>query len=144
MKKTVVIHTDGACSKNPGKGGYAAILQYKAEKKTISGGVAETTTNQRMEIMAALESLKALNQPCNVLLHTDSMLVVNGITKWMKDWEANNWTKSNGKQPAHLDLWQQISSLTKIHDVKAIHVRAHSTNKMNNLVDKIASESIPA
>lgn len=143
VRKTVIIHTDGSCQGNPGKGGYAAILQYKVSEKIITGGIEETTTSQRMELTAVVEALKALNQPCNVILNSDSQLVVKGIRDWMPVWKANSWMKSDGKQPVHLDLWQEIADLTSKHNVKVVKVRAHSTNKLNNRVDELASASIP-
>lgn len=142
-RKTVIIHTDGSCHGNPGKGGYAAILQYKTSEKIIQGVSVDTTTSQRMELTAVVEALKTLNQPCNVVLNSDSQLVVKGIREWMPNWKANNWVKPDGKQPAHLDLWQELDKLISVHNVKVVKVRAHSTNNLNNRVDELATAAIP-
>ncbi len=137
MKK-VDIYTDGACSGNPGNGGYCAILIYNGAEKVVSGGVKDTTNN-RMEILAVIEGLKALKQKCLVTVYSDSQYVVDAINKnWLKDWIAKGW-KTSGKSPVkNVDLWQELLELLSIHTVEFVKVKGHSDNEYNNRCDKIA------
>lgn len=136
MKK-LVIYTDGACSGNPGPGGWAAILRYGDKEKRISGGE-KHTTNNRMELLAAIKSLEALKEGCEIELYTDSEYVKNGITKWIRDWEKRNWRTASKKPVKNVDLWQQLDLMTKKHKIIWHWVRGHSDNVFNNEVDEMA------
>ncbi len=138
----VIIYTDGACSGNPGPGGWGAILMYKENKKEIAGGK-EDTTNNVMELTAVIEGLKALKFPCEVELYSDSAYVVNAFDKgWMDNWIKNNW-KTAGKEPVkNQELWQELYDLTKIHKVTFHKVKGHSDNEFNNRCDELARNAI--
>lgn len=147
MKK-VIIYTDGACSYNPGPGGWCAILNYNGVFKQLSGGEIDTTNN-RMELMAVIKSLEALNVVCEVEVFSDSAYVVNAFNlKWIYNWKKNNWV-SNKKAVKNIDLWQKLLALTEKQNVKFIKVKGHSDNEYNNAcdigaraeVDKILSDS---
>lgn len=139
MKK-VIIYTDGACSGNPGKGGYCAILTFNKIEKIISG-FEENTTNNRMELKAVIEGLKALKEACSVDLYSDSQYVVDAFNKgWLYSWEQNSFKTSAKKEVKNIDLWNELIKLTKIHNVKFIKVKGHSDNEYNNRCDKIAVE----
>lgn len=143
MVKEVVIYTDGACSGNPGPGGWAAILRYGSHVKEISGGE-EHTTNQRMELQAAIEGLKALKEPCKVKLHSDSAYLVNAFQQnWHLKWEKNGWKNSAGDPVANRELWQELIRLTKIHNVTFIKVKGHADDEWNNRCDRLAVAAIP-
>ena len=138
----VIIYTDGACSGNPGPGGWGAILMYKDIKKEISGGKKDTTNNI-MELTAALEGLKLLKFPCDVDLYSDSAYLVNGFSQgWIYNWQKNNWQTSNKQPVKNREIWQEIYSLTKIHNVKFIKVKGHSDNEFNNRCDELARNAI--
>ena len=138
----VTIYTDGACSGNPGPGGWGAILMYKDTKKEISGGKKDTTNNV-MELTAVIEALKSLKYPCKVNLYSDSTYVVNAfLQKWIISWQKNNWKTSNKSDVKNKDLWQELIELTKIHQVKFIKVKGHSDNEFNNRCDEMAREAI--
>ncbi len=138
--KRVEIFTDGACSGNPGPGGWGAILRYKNNEKELSGGEANTTNN-RMEIMAVIEALKALKEPCEVILTSDSQYVCNTIEKgWAKNWKKNNWIKSNKTKAKNPELWNELLSLLEIHTVKINWVRGHNGHPENERCDKLAVE----
>ena len=138
----VTIYTDGACSGNPGPGGWGAILMYKDIKKEISGGNPETTNNI-MELTAVIEGLKMLKFPCEVSLYSDSAYVVNAFEqKWIYGWMKNGW-KTSGKSPVkNKELWQELYDLTKIHNVTFIKVKGHSDNEYNNRCDELARGEI--
>ncbi len=138
----VIIYTDGACSGNPGPGGWGAILMYKENKKEIAGGK-EDTTNNVMELTAVIEGLKALKFPCEVELYSDSAYVVNAFDKgWIDNWVKNNW-KTAGKEPVkNQELWQELYDLTKIHKVTFHKVKGHSDNEFNNRCDELARNAI--
>ena len=138
MKK-VQIFTDGSSLGNPGPGGWCAILRYNNHQKILKGGKKETTNNE-MEIMAVLEGLKALKEPCEVDLYTDSNYVVQAIKDWIYRWAKNDWKRSSKKEVAHRNMWEEIYRLLKIHKVKPIWVKAHSGHKENELCDRIAKE----
>lgn len=138
----VTIYTDGACSGNPGPGGWGAILMYKDMKKEISGGKANTTNNV-MELSAVIEALKQLKYPCNVKLYSDSAYVVNAfLQKWTINWQKNNWKTSDKKDVKNKELWQELLELTKIHTVEFIKVKGHADNEYNNRCDELARNAI--
>ena len=140
--ENVTIYTDGACSGNPGPGGWGAILMYKDVKKEISGGSPETTNNI-MELTAVIEGLKMLKFPCKVNLYSDSAYVVNAFEqKWIYGWMKNGWKTSGKKMVQNIDLWQQLYSLTKEHEVTFIKVKGHSDNEYNNRCDELARSEI--
>ena len=137
MKK-VEIYTDGACSGNPGKGGWGAVLIYKGVRKELSAGY-ENTTNNRMELMAAIEGLSALKEDCEVVLYSDSKYLVDAIEKgWVEKWKKNNWMRDRNKPALNADLWKNLMSLLEKHDVKFIWVKGHAQTKENNRCDQLA------
>ena len=134
----VTIYTDGACSGNPGPGGYGAILMYGEHKKELSGGEA-VTTNNRMELMGVITALKALKRPCTVHLYTDSQYVVNAVEKgWAKKWQANGWMRNKKDRALNPDLWQELLDLLSIHQVTFHWVKGHAENPYNNRCDELA------
>jgi ribonuclease HI len=138
--KTVDIYTDGACSGNPGSGGYCAILIYNGIEKVISGSELETTNN-RMEILAVIKGLEALKEVCNVNVYSDSQYVVDAFNQnWIETWVNNSWRTAGKKDVKNPDLWQKLLDLTKKHNVTFIKVKGHSDNAFNNRCDKIAVE----
>ncbi|MCH5164359.1 MAG: ribonuclease HI [Clostridiales bacterium] len=140
--KQVTIYTDGACSGNPGAGGYCAILSYKGQQKTVSGYEANTTNN-RMELLAIIEGLKALKEQCEVQLYSDSSYCVNAFTQgWLKSWELKGWRTSDNKDVKNVELWQELLQLTNYHKVFFNKVKGHSDDELNNLCDKIARKEI--
>jgi ribonuclease HI len=140
--KKVVIYTDGACSGNPGKGGWAAILKYGEHEKEISGFEQETTNN-KMELTAAIEALKCLKAPCEVELYSDSAYLVNGfMQKWLEKWKLNNWINSSKEEVKNIDLWKELDSFNSIHNITWIKVKGHSDNEYNNRCDKLATGEI--
>lgn len=141
MKK-VTIYTDGACSGNPGPGGWAAVLQYKDSTREISGAEAQTTNN-RMELTAAIRALALLKFPCSVELHTDSAYMHRAFEeKWIDRWVINDWKTSSKKPVENKDLWMELIALTNTHNVSFIKVKGHSDNALNNRCDKLAREAI--
>lgn len=137
MKK-VSVYTDGACSGNPGNGGYCAILIYNDIEKVISGSEKETTNN-RMELLAVIKGLSALKEPCEVDLFSDSQYVTDAFNlSWITSWQMNGWKTSNKKPVKNVDLWERLLDLTKLHKVNFIKVKGHSDNEYNNKCDKIA------
>lgn len=140
--KNVTIYTDGACSGNPGPGGWGAILMYEDIKKEISGAKKDTTNNI-MEITAVLEALKLLKQECNVKVYSDSAYVVNAFNQgWIENWKKNNW-KTSGKDPVkNRELWEELYELTQKHKVEFIKVKGHSDNEFNNRCDYLATSAI--
>lgn len=142
MEKRVEIYTDGACSGNPGIGGWAAVLQYKDVQKEISGGELETTNN-RMELTAVIEALKALKTRCNITLYTDSKYVMNGITEWLANWKKNNWKTANKKSAVkNVDLWQALDELCAKHEIRWVWVKGHAGNPLNERVDTLARTEV--
>ena len=134
----VTIYTDGACSGNPGPGGYGAILMYGSHKKELSGGE-PNTTNNRMELMGVITALKTLNRPCQVDLYTDSQYVVNAIEKgWARKWQANGWMRNKHDKALNPDLWQRLLDLLEIHQVTFHWVKGHAANPYNNRCDELA------
>lgn len=136
--KSINIYTDGACSGNPGPGGWGAVLVYNGIEKQISGGE-KNTTNNRMELTAVIEALKALKEPCNVTLTTDSKYVCDAINKeWVFGWQRNNWRKADKKPALNVDLWEQLLELLKIHKVEFVWVKGHNGHKYNEICDALA------
>ncbi len=137
MKK-IEIYTDGACTGNPGKGGYGAVLIYNGVQKEISCGFRKTTNN-RMELMAAIDALKLLKEPCEVDLYSDSKYLTDAINKdWLGSWIKNGWKKADKKPVLNVDLWEQIVTLTEKHKVNFIWVKGHAGNKYNEICDELA------
>lgn len=141
MKK-VIIYTDGACSGNPGPGGWGTILMYEDIKKEISGGKKDTTNNV-MEITAVIEGLKLLKYPCEVEIYSDSAYVVNAFNQeWITNWKKNGWKNSKKEDVKNRELWEELESLIKQHEVKFIKVKGHSDNEYNNRCDELARKAI--
>ena len=142
MKKTVTLYTDGACSGNPGIGGYAGILIYGDVKKEYSGADAQTTNN-RMEVIAVIEGLKRLKYPCNVDVYSDSAYTVNAfLNGWIYAWRKNGWKKADGKAVLNTDLWEELYTLTQTHSVTFHKVAGHADNELNNRCDELARGAI--
>ena len=142
MMKEITIYTDGACSGNPGPGGWGAILAYRGVEKELSGYEAETTNN-RMELTAAAEALKQLKESCSVRLFSDSAYLVNGFNqKWVVSWQKNNWKNSKKEPVQNRDLWETLIELEKKHKITWIKVKGHSDNEKNNRCDKLATDEI--
>ena len=138
----VIIYTDGACSGNPGPGGWGAVLMYKGTKKEISGAK-NNTTNNVMELTAALEGLKMLKFPCEVELYSDSAYLVNGFSQgWIYNWQKNNWQTSNKEPVKNKEIWQEIYKMTQTHKVKFIKVKGHADNEFNKRCDELARNAI--
>jgi ribonuclease HI len=138
MKK-LDIYTDGACSGNPGKGGYGVVMLYNGHRREISAGY-RLTTNNRMELLAVITGLEALKEPCEVTLYSDSKYVVDAVTKgWAKKWKSNNWIKSDKKKAQNPDLWGRLLDLLGVHSVKFVWVKGHADNKENERCDKLAT-----
>ncbi|NOQ36809.1 MAG: ribonuclease HI [Methylococcaceae bacterium] len=141
MTDTVIIYTDGACKGNPGKGGWGAWLQYKGNEKELYGGEAHTTNN-RMELMAAIQALESLKRPCIVELHTDSVYLKDGINKWITNWKKRGW-KTASKQPVkNEDLWKRLDSAREEHEVVWKWVKGHSGDFGNEKADELANKGV--
>jgi ribonuclease HI len=142
MKKQVTIYTDGACSGNPGPGGWGCILMYNQHRKESSGG-ALNTTNNRMEITAALEALKLLKEPCGVDLYTDSAYLCNALEKkWLDTWSKNGWKTASKSNVENQDLWKELIVELDRHDVQFHKVKGHADNEYNNRCDKLARDAV--
>ena len=137
----VTIYTDGACSGNPGKGGWGAILIYAKEKKYMSGSK-QLTTNNQMELTATIEALKAILKPSNIALYTDSQYVKNGITSWIFNWKKNGWKTANKKPVANKDLWIELEKYVDFHSVNWFWVKGHSGDHYNEIADKLAVKAM--
>lgn len=136
--KEVILYTDGACSGNPGPGGWGALLIWNGTEKELSGGE-PNTTNNRMEMKAIIEGLKALKEKCHVKIHSDSALIINAFNQhWITNWQKRGWKKSNKKPVENQDLWKEMLRVMGPHKVNWIKVKGHSTNELNNRVDRIA------
>jgi ribonuclease HI len=133
----VIIYTDGACSGNPGPGGWGAILTYGEKCKEISGGEAQTTNN-RMELMAAISALDALKKPSRVELHTDSQYVMKGITQWIHGWKKNGWKTADKKPVKNAELWQRLDEARRLHDIEWRWVKGHAGHAENERADELA------
>ena len=141
MTERVIIHTDGACSGNPGPGGWGAVLQYGSTVKELKGGEA-LTTNNRMELTAAIEALNALKRACHVELHTDSVYVKDGLTKWIHGWKKNGWRTSDKKPVKNLELWQALDLAVARHVIDWRWVKGHNGDAMNERADELANEGM--
>jgi ribonuclease HI len=139
----VVIHTDGACSGNPGPGGWGAILAFGKHVKELKGGDPQTTNN-RMELMAAIEALEALKRPCLVDIHTDSEYLRNGIMRWIHAWKGNGWRTADRKPVKNADLWQRLDALCAQHRVRWHWLKGHAGHALNERADALAREAIAA
>ncbi len=138
---TVEIFTDGACRGNPGPGGWGAILRYRGRERELNGAESETTNN-RMELTAAIEALRSLKRPCSVELVTDSQYVKQGITAWLPGWKRRGWRASSGQPVKNQDLWEQLDALTRAHRVDWFWVRGHSGHPENERADRLANQAI--
>ncbi len=139
--KHIDIFTDGACSGNPGAGGWGAVLKYKDHEKELSGGE-KSTTNNRMEMMAVIEALKALKEPCDVTVTSDSQYVCNSLNKgWAKKWQQNNWIKSDKSKAKNTELWEELLSLTEKHRVKMVWIKGHAGHTENERCDFLARQA---
>ncbi|MBX3484160.1 ribonuclease HI [Phenylobacterium sp.] len=139
----VVIYTDGACSGNPGPGGWGAILMHGATEKELSGGE-PATTNNRMELMAAIQALEALKKPCKVELHTDSTYVMKGISEWIHGWKRKGWRTADGKPVKNDDLWRRLDEARSRHDVTWRWVKGHAGHELNERADMLARSGLKA
>lgn len=140
--KKVIIYTDGACSGNPGPGGYAAVLMYNGSEKEIVGAE-KNTTNNKMEMMAVIKGLEALKFPCEVTIYSDSSYVVDSIEKgWIYGWKKKGWIKSDKKPVKNVELWERLLELMNIHKVSFVKVKGHADNEYNNRCDKLAVNAI--
>lgn len=140
--KQVEIYTDGACSGNPGAGGWGAVLIY-GEHKIEMSGFEKATTNNKMELTAALEALKKLKEPCIVNLYSDSAYLINAFTQgWIDKWMKTGWKRNKNEEVKNVDLWQELVSLSDYHKIKWIKVKGHADNEMNNRCDKLATDEI--
>jgi ribonuclease HI len=138
---SIEIWTDGACSGNPGPGGWGAVLKMGDTEKELSGGEA-ATTNNRMELMAAIEALNALKKPCKVRLHTDSKYVMDGLNQWMANWKRRGWKTADNKPVKNVDLWQALDEAAKRHQVEWVWVKGHAGDAMNERADQLARDAI--
>lgn len=136
-RKHVTIYTDGACSGNPGPGGWAALLIHGKHEKEISGGEVETTNN-RMELMATIKALKHLKEPCDIALYTDSKYVLQGFTEWLAGWKQKGWKTADKKPVKNVDLWQALDEIAAQHKIRWHWVKGHSGNTHNDRVDALA------
>lgn len=140
--KRVTLYTDGACSGNPGVGGWGSVLIFNGHEKRISGAH-PSTTNNRMELTAVIEGLKCLKQPCTVDVYSDSSYTVNAFEKgWIYDWERQDWQKADKKPVLNADLWQELFLLSKTHELNFIKVKGHADNEYNNICDKLATDAV--
>ena len=133
----VIVHTDGACSGNPGPGGWGAILVYNSTRKELSGGEAETTNN-RMELMGAIAALESLKRPCKVEMHVDSAYVKDGITKWIHGWKRNGWKTADKKPVKNMELWQRLDKAILTHSISWHWVKGHAGHDENERADELA------
>ena len=142
MTNQVIIYTDGACKGNPGPGGWGVFLRYKEHEKELCGGEYETTNN-RMELMAAIMALEGLNQSSSVKLHTDSKYVLQGITEWMDNWKKRGWKTSAKKPVKNEDLWRRLDAAIEKHQINWVWVKGHSGDHGNEKADMLANKGVP-
>ncbi|WP_421773644.1 ribonuclease HI [Gracilimonas sp.] len=137
-KPEVIVYTDGACSGNPGPGGWGAVLIWNGKEKDLSGGDPQTTNN-RMEMQAVIEALNALNKPCTVIIHSDSALIINAFTQgWIDSWQKRGWRKADKKPVENKELWQDMLEAMKPHNVKWVKVKGHAGIELNERADQLA------
>ena len=141
MTPQVVIHTDGACSGNPGPGGWGAVLHWGEHEKSLCGGEL-ATTNNRMELMAAIQALESLKRPCRVELHTDSKYVQQGIKEWIHGWKARGWKTADKKPVKNADLWQRLDELAQQHEIEWIWIKGHAGHVGNEHADALANRGV--
>ncbi len=141
MSEIVEIFTDGACRGNPGPGGWGVVMRYKGKEKTLYGGEADTTNN-RMEMMAAIKALESLTRPSTVRLTTDSKYVIQGITEWINGWKKNGWKNSAKQLVKNVDLWQRLDQARSTHEVQWCWVKGHSGHRENEQADQLANRGI--
>jgi ribonuclease HI len=139
---TVVIYTDGACSGNPGPGGWGSVLLYNAHRREMSGGEAGTTNN-RMEMMAVIQALESLKRPCSVMIYTDSVYVMKGMMEWLEQWKKRGWKTAAKKPVKNVELWQRLEQAIGRHEVKWQWVKGHSGVPENDRADELARSAIP-
>jgi len=140
-KDEVIIYTDGACSGNPGPGGWGALLMWRGKKRELAGAEPDSTNN-RMEMRAVIEALKALKRPCHVKIHSDSALIVNAFKQgWIENWQKRGWRKADKKPVENQDLWKEMLEAMDDHKVSWIKVKGHADNELNNRVDRLAVEA---
>jgi len=137
----VEIFTDGACRGNPGPGGWGALLRFDGKEKTLKGSEADTTNN-RMELMAAISALEALKQPSKVALTTDSKYVLQGLTEWLPNWKKRNWQTAAKKPVKNVDLWQRLDMAAQAHEIDWHWVKGHSGHRENEMVDQLANDAV--
>lgn len=140
--KQITIYTDGACSGNPGPGGWGAVLIYAGNEKDMCGGE-PATTNNRMEMMAAIMALESLKEKCEVALYTDSKYVMDGLTQWMPNWKKRGWKTADNKPVKNVDLWQRLDAAASAHHVKWTWVKGHAGHPLNERADALARSGIP-
>lgn len=141
MNNKVIMYTDGACKGNPGKGGWGVWMQYKTHAKELCGGELQTTNN-RMELMAAIQGLETLKRSCEVDLYTDSRYVMDGISKWMIDWKRRNWKTKRKQDVKNVDLWKRLDLVTARHEINWCWVKGHSGNIGNDKADDLANQGV--
>ena len=141
MKSSITIYTDGACKGNPGEGGWGAFIEYNNEKVKLYG-YEELTTNNRMEIIAAIEALRSIKVKSDIIIYTDSKYLMNGINKWIHSWKKNNWRTSSNKAVKNVDLWKIIDELNSNHSIEWSWVKGHSGNPGNEMADELANFAI--
>jgi len=142
MTNQVIIYTDGACKGNPGPGGWGVIMRYKKQEKELYGGERKTTNNQ-MELMAAIIALETLTKPCQVVLHTDSKYVLQGITEWMVNWKKRGWKTAAKKPVKNEQLWRRLDSALQKHEISWVWVKGHSGDTGNDKADMLANKGVP-
>jgi len=142
MAEQVIIYTDGACKGNPGPGGWGVYLRYKDHEKELCGGEQETTNN-RMELMAAIMALEGLNRASSVKLHTDSKYVLQGITEWMDNWKKRGWKTAAKKPVKNVDLWRRLDTAIEKHEINWVWVKGHSGDEGNEKADMLANKGVP-
>ncbi len=140
-ENVVIVHTDGACSGNPGTGGWGVILEYNGTRKELSGGEANTTNN-RMELMGAISALESLKRPCSVQMHVDSNYVKDGITKWIHGWKKNGWKTADKKPVKNAELWQRLDAALATHKISWHWVKGHAGHDDNERADELAREGM--
>ena len=140
--RTVIIYTDGACSGNPGPGGWGSVMMYRGHRREMSGGDI-STTNNRMELMAVIRALEALKRPCNITIHTDSTYVMKGMTEWLPQWKQRNWLTAAKKPVKNVELWQRLEKAIDSHKVDWKWVKGHSGVPENERADELARQAIP-
>jgi ribonuclease HI len=139
--KQIEIFTDGACKGNPGPGGWGALLRYKGQEKTLKGAEANTTNN-RMELMGAIQALQSVREPCEITLTTDSQYVRKGVTEWMAGWKRNGWRTADKKPVKNQDLWQALEAAAAIHNMRWCWVKGHAGHRENEIADQLANQAI--